>query len=271
MDEHETLESVATDILNLCVGRRSGIPRLSDVASLKSATVGEASIRELTPKEARINELYNELNELNRQIFEIDLKIEGNERREYAGLPVSDLKCRSEMAKQMADIHSTITYGAMAPISLIRSQAQYVDHDDSNAVDRDQSVPIILQLSDELSRLKVQLLELQKENKGRHGMNRATAGEIVDILKERRTRQKSVLSDADNKRIEAIKESIANTEEKIETLKPVVLGIILGSGLDWAAQKDLRDIVLECSNNDSDDESSDDEFDFNNQEDDPDD
>jgi hypothetical protein len=41
-----------------------------------------------------------------------------------------------------------------------------VDYNDSNAVNRDQSVQIILQLSDELSRLKVQLLKLQKENKG---------------------------------------------------------------------------------------------------------
>ncbi|KAJ8103300.1 hypothetical protein POJ06DRAFT_247162 [Lipomyces tetrasporus] len=269
MEENERLESIATDILNLCVGRKWGIPRLSDVSSSKSVTIGEASVRELTPKEARIIERYKELNELNRRIFEIDLKVEGNERREYSGLPVAELKHRSETAKQIADIHSTIIYGSVAPISLIRSQLQNGDH--NTVVNRDQSVQIILRLSDELSRLKTQLLQLQKENKERHEMNRATTVQIIGITKERRTLQKSVLTNADKKRISAFKESIANTEEKIETLKPVILGIILGSGLDWATHDELRDIVLECSNNDSDDGSSDYEFDFNGREDDPDD
>ncbi|KAK9238026.1 hypothetical protein V1525DRAFT_402220 [Lipomyces kononenkoae] len=270
MDEKETLESVATDILNLCVDRKSGIPRISDVTTSKSANLGEASNRELDPKETRINELYHELNELNRQILEADLKIEGNERREYSGLQVADLKSRSEIAKQMADIHSTITYGALAPISLLRSQFQNPE-EYSTVINHGQSMQIILQLSDELSRLKVQLLQLQKENKERHAMNRTTVAEIVETMKERRIRQKSVLSDADKKRIKACTESIASLEEKIETLKPVVLGIILGSGLDWASHEDLREIVLDCSNNDSDSDSSDDEFDFNYREDDPDD
>ncbi|KAK9368282.1 hypothetical protein V1509DRAFT_623611 [Lipomyces kononenkoae] len=270
MDEDETLESVATDILKLCVGRNSGIPRIGDVTMSKAATLGEASSHELDPKETRIIELCHELNELNRLIFEADLKIEGNERREYSGLQVADLKSRSEIATQIADIHSTLTYGALAPISLIRSRFQNSD-EYGTVVNRNRSVQIILQLSDELSRLKLQLLQLQKENKERHGTNRATVAEIVETMKERRIEQKDALSDADKKRIKTCTESIANVEEKIETLKPVVLGIILGSGLDWASHGELRDIVLECSNNDSDNDSSDDEFAFSYHEDDPDD
>ncbi|KAK7205132.1 centromere protein H (CENP-H)-domain-containing protein [Myxozyma melibiosi] len=106
---------------------------------------------------------------------------------------------------------------------------------------------VVSKLASELSKLKAQIHSVRKDIKQLHKENRQTTSQLISLIQEHKHRRADILSDDTQRLIKSYREAVSVTEQKIETLKPVLLGLIMGSGLNWSTDESLREIVLECS------------------------
>ncbi|KAK9465415.1 centromere protein H (CENP-H)-domain-containing protein [Lipomyces arxii] len=249
----DSLESVSTQILKLCVSSTTGIVRLKDVPTSQSLAGGMPSLQSPSATEKRIHEVYKQLGEIKRQQLKSNITPDDPELRPYATWTTEELKAEAERTKKLADIRSVIVSGSLFPISLLQSKIEQETQTDAVVFGsglEDKSVEMTLKLHKEIADLKLELLNEQKRNKERHRKNRERTAEIIRLAERQKERQRESMTEDERQKLTTLKESIKRSSEKIRTLQAVILGIVLASGLDWASDENLRRIVLQCSAND---------------------
>jgi len=85
-----------------------------------------------------------------------------------------------------------------------------------------------------LDKLKQQSYEIKKENRGL----------MKQIQKLRDEKENVPSSSADNAVIQKLKQQIRLKVEKIDIVRNVFQGLIVGSGIDWASDDEMRRLVL---------------------------
>ncbi|KAK9479215.1 hypothetical protein V1514DRAFT_319257 [Lipomyces japonicus] len=260
-DGQESLYTISLDILRLALSVTTGVARFRHAKPSVTSTIGEPSVYALQPKEQRITDLYNELRQLQRQLLPFEQQ---DAHGDFASLSLDDLREESDAAKNLADIHALVDYGSLTSVdALVKSQKKDNDANDllgaHEPVDPDKSVQIVLQLGQQLHQLKENLVKLEIDNEAIHKVNRRLTSTIIE--KKSRQQQNKRIVGQHSERIKELQQILQTVTEKIETLKPTILGLILASGIDWGNDDRLRNIVLDCSNDYSNTESSDnDEF-----------
>ncbi|KAK9378420.1 uncharacterized protein V2V93DRAFT_376153 [Kockiozyma suomiensis] len=263
MQQDISLDVISTDILQLCLISPTGLPVLSKIGSSRTSIAGEPQLLSSLSKLQRIRALRSELFSVKRERDKYAIPLDRNVKREFTGLSVDSVRERAAVAQIEADIAFDELYGHLAsPKELKRRQSEYTAGDAMTAVEN--STAVIARLSNELSELRRQIYVSRSEIKLRHEENKAVTARLVSLIHDQKQQTKSAIPGDAQMRILSCKESYASATQKLETLKPIILGIVLGSGLDWASDPNLREIVLECSNNDSEDSENDydDYFDF---------
>jgi len=92
----------------------------------------------------------------------------------------------------------------------------------------------LLEAQATLDKLKQQSYEIKKENRG-----------LMKSLQKLKDNQESTSASAtDNAAIQKLKQQIAKKVEKIDIVRNVFQGVIVGSGIDWASDEDMRRLVL---------------------------
>ncbi|KAK9450948.1 uncharacterized protein V1518DRAFT_412137 [Limtongia smithiae] len=249
------LNTLSTDILKLCISTSTGVPRLYDVNQFEAAPPGEitngdalASIN--TDKIYELEDLLYEIDILKRKISVNEVVLDQNVRRRFSVIPAQDLRDEARLEEYRAMLQNELKNG---PMSFFNDKAA---PENRELPFQDRSFEIIRELAMSLAETRIQIERVQQSNRAQQKRNQRTTKEIITLLRDRRRQQRSDLSRDDIERIRAYKESISSTQEKIDTLKPVILGIIFGSGIDWVNDKELCDLVLECSDEREDDGSS---------------
>ncbi|KAK9458748.1 uncharacterized protein V1516DRAFT_666694 [Lipomyces oligophaga] len=100
------------------------------------------------------------------------------------------------------------------------------------------SAKSLLSQSSEIYALRNQLDKLQNQNKDLIRRNKTRTKEIVELDND----PQSTVA------LNTVKLQLKDVIKKIDTIKPIILGLILGAGLNWAEDIDLGKLVLECSN-----------------------
>jgi len=93
---------------------------------------------------------------------------------------------------------------------------------------------VLSEVQTTLDRLKQQSYEIKKENRGL----------MKQIQKLRDEKENVASSSTDNATMQKLKQQIALKVEKIDIVRNVFQGLIVGSGIDWASDDEMRRLVL---------------------------
>ncbi|KAK9455209.1 hypothetical protein V1511DRAFT_511032 [Dipodascopsis uninucleata] len=265
MEDDSVLKACARELLDVCLSWTTGIPHFQDVSKSRSSVLGEDEHYELIIKEQTLIDLYDDYRKFEKIALNYSLDVSQFTVPEAAQHTVERLKEIRQVNSKVHEINSQIRTGAIYSRALHeilnkQSNASNSARSVSYSSVRDKALSTVFQMSSQLSDLRKRKLEIQRQNTNQFQQCREYATEILQLISEKSKLFNSQVSENDKKHIEMYKLSLQSSFDKINTLKPVILNIILSSGVDWAENDRLRQIVLLCSNNDSYYDVSDDDF-----------
>ena len=101
-------------------------------------------------------------------------------------------------------------------------------------------------LSSSLQSLSKQVAVLSADNMRAMGKNRALTATLLSLAKRVQAQQDEVLKDARfSLQLDGLRDDTATARQRWRIMKSVVAAVIAGSGVDWAQDDNLRDLVLD--------------------------
>ncbi|KAL1874393.1 hypothetical protein VTK73DRAFT_366 [Phialemonium thermophilum] len=215
---------------------------------------GAAEALVLSEKERRVLELYDRLQELEIEIALVrarsTISPEGSRavtREDYihaqTRLLESKALCslRNEVVQNVMTVNPIIkaVHGAIDASPIERDMLPHIEQ-------RDAASSAIAKTGAELERLNSELAVLQVESMRVNRQNVALASEVLNLAEVARTNgMNSVTDPALQASISKLESDVKAARHKWRIVKGTASAIVAGSGINWAADPDLRDIVLD--------------------------
>ncbi|KAH6663895.1 centromere protein H (CENP-H)-domain-containing protein [Halenospora varia] len=207
----------------------------------------------LSEQEKRILEVYDRMEELQLEIAL--LKAQGVlSQDEPMHVSEEDIKTAQQdllKAKAAYQLRSNIVENVLATNPILKAV-----HSGNNATSAEQDLLPLIEKRDELStRLtgltsqilstKNELTTIEREHITRARKNTDLAKKMIALAEEANTRKRDDISSKAREKLQEMEESVKTSRQRWRIMKGTASGTIVGSGVDWARDPKLLEIVLD--------------------------
>ncbi|KAM7440730.1 hypothetical protein ABFA07_010126 [Porites harrisoni] len=177
--------------------------------------------------ESTQSDLYERISKLQDQLYSLSTA------RSYKKLVLDRLLCGDQLIKKL--FPDVVTESpAEEHIEEMNAFARLCEKQNKLSTDILIEHEALLEAQTVLDKVRQQSYEKKKENRG--------LMKSLQSLKE--DQEVASSSSTDNAQIQKLKKQIATKVEKIDIVRNVFQGVIVGSGLDWASDNDMKRLVL---------------------------
>ncbi|CAH3177948.1 unnamed protein product [Porites lobata] len=177
--------------------------------------------------ESTQSDLYERISKLQDQLYSLSTA------RSYKKLVLDRLLCGDQLIKKL--FPDVVTESPTEEhIEEMKAFARLCEKQNKLSTDILIEHEALLEAQTVLDKVRQQSYEKKKENRG--------LMKSLQSLKE--DQEVASSSRTDNAQIQKLKQQIATKVEKIDIVRNVFQGVIVGSGLDWASDNDMKRLVL---------------------------
>ncbi|KAM0483028.1 hypothetical protein ACHAPX_002473 [Trichoderma viride] len=228
---------------------------MSEVDEPMTGVDGGESRLPLSEDETRVLELYDKLQELRLEIAIINAQQAGRNYDDESNITEAQdalLTARARYRLRNDAIESVMMANPILKAVHNGTQASPIERDLFPYVqERDETSISVAQHADSMTKLRDDLTDVQVQSIRVCRQNMELTSELF-ALAEQAKQKKAVRVDDPRvqQEIEKLTREVKTSRQRWRVMKGVASGVVAGSGVDWAKDEDLRNIVLDPEDED---------------------
>ncbi|KAL7790956.1 centromere protein H (CENP-H) domain-containing protein [Trichoderma ceciliae] len=220
---------------------------MSDFDETMAGVDGGESRLPLSEDETKVLELYDKLQELRLEIAIINAQQAGGRDDEnIATAQNALLAARARFRLRNDAIEAVMMANPILKAVHNGTQASPIERHqrDETSISLAKHAEGMAKLRDDLTRVQVQSIRVGRENI-------ELTGELFELAEQAKQRKVIRLDNPEVQReMETLAGEVKSSRQRWKVMKGVASGIVAGSGVDWAKDEDLRNIVLDPEDED---------------------
>ncbi|KAL6908652.1 centromere protein H (CENP-H) domain-containing protein [Trichoderma evansii] len=228
--------------------------KMSEVDEPMTGVDGGESRLPLSEDETRVLELYDKLQELRLEIAIINAQQAG---RNYDGSNITEAQDALLTARARYRLRNDAIESVMMANPILKAvhngtQASPIERDLFPYVqERDETSISVAQHADSVSKLRDDLTEVQVQSIRVCRENMELTSELFALAEQAKQKKAVRVDDPRVQReIEKLTREVKTSRQRWRVMKGVASGVVAGSGINWAKDEDLCNIVLDPEDED---------------------
>lgn len=185
---------------------------------------------------------------------------------QLAGVYEDDQSFDQDQIKELQDLsgrlktHDLILKRVLTAREMSRNEEREIqdsERENQRSSKRDRRLDHLVQIRDKLDfqvmqrlntikSLAAEITQLERDNASLHQRNQALMNEISNLSTKSIEQKESQFSTAERARYETLKQSILANKSKADVLSELIVALVIATGISWADDRTLRDLILKC-------------------------